>query len=185
MRVAGASRAARPEAITALVCRRERDAREAAARIASEHGGAATTLSAAGTAWSDGAGGTSGALWGALLTAVGTALGDTAAPTDQTLEVAVDSACDAVLRLGGAELGDKTMVDALVPFTTAFRQSEGPLTQRLDAAATAAGEGAASTADLIAKRGRARPLGEKSLGTPDPGATSFALIARRLSELAH
>lgn len=77
------------------------------------------------------------------------------------------------------------MVDALVPFTTAFRQSEGSLVQRLDAAATAAEEGAASTADLIAKRGRARPLGEKSLGTPDPGATSFALIARRLSELAH
>ncbi|WP_346925771.1 DAK2 domain-containing protein, partial [uncultured Arthrobacter sp.] len=82
--------------------------------------------------------------------------------------------------LGGAEPGDKTMVDALVPFTETFCRLAGGvgstpevMWMRAAEAATAAAEG---TAALRPRKGRARPLAEKSLGTPDPGAISLAMI---------
>ncbi|MYS49026.1 DAK2 domain-containing protein, partial [Streptomyces sp. SID6013] len=87
----------------------------------------------------------------------------------------------AVRRLGGAETGDKTMVDVLVPFADALAAAtaEGlSLTGAWDRAATVATAAAARTADLLPRRGRARPHAEKSLGTPDAGAHSLALITR-------
>ncbi|GAE75770.1 dihydroxyacetone kinase [Cutibacterium acnes JCM 18918] len=75
--------------------------------------GAATTLNAAGSAWSEHAGGTSGALWGAVLTAIGAVLGDEDPAGEDTIPRAARAALDAVIRLGGASVGDKTMVDAM------------------------------------------------------------------------
>ena len=144
---------------------------EQAEELAKDGGGAATVLAGAGDAWSASAGGTSGALWGALITAFGSALGDEEKATEQTLIEASRAALDAVTRLGGAGVGDKTMVDAFVPAVEALEAGKG-----WDEAIAAAKEGAEKTKDLVAKVGRARPLGEKSIGTPDAGATSLAMI---------
>ncbi|MFK0117611.1 dihydroxyacetone kinase family protein [Streptomyces sp. NPDC090994] len=153
-----------------------------AARAAHELGaGAATVLTHAADAWADKAGGTSGALWGTILRSIATALGDQEAPTAARVAEGVAEASAAVQRLGGAEVGDKTMVDVLVPFAGTLTEAVtagGALTASWDLAATAAAEAAAATADLLPRKGRARPHAEKSLGTPDAGAHSLALITR-------
>ncbi|MEU6128100.1 dihydroxyacetone kinase family protein [Saccharopolyspora sp. NPDC047091] len=158
------------------------DAAVTAAREAVERGaGAGSTFNRAADAWADRAGGTSGALWGVALRAVGAEIGDETTPGPRTTAAAVRAAADAVVRLGKAELGDKTMVDALVPFADELESAiatGSDLPTAWDAAATAAGKAAEATASLRPLRGRARPLAEKSLGTPDAGAVSLSLITR-------
>jgi dihydroxyacetone kinase-like protein len=84
-----------------------------------------------------------------------------------------------------AEVGDKTMIDALVPALLAFDQAgTDSLSQALDAAAAAAEKGAESTVAMLAKFGRAKTLGERAVGTQDPGATSMALLFRGMAEAA-
>lgn len=157
-------------------------AAQAARAIADQGAGVATTLSAAGDAWSDRAGGTSGALWGSLLTAIGSALGNQNEPTLDAITDALIAGRDAVQRLGGAQVGDKTMVDALVPLVDAFVSTDGNLKAKGEAAVAAGQAGVESTAQLVARLGRARPLGEKSLGTADPGAVSLVRVANVLVE---
>jgi dihydroxyacetone kinase len=156
-----------------------------AGRRALERGaGARTVLVQAGAAWSAEAGGTSGALWGAVLTAVGSSFTDDAAVTDQQILDGVVQGIAAVERLGGAKVGDKTMVDAMVPCR---ENIEGAGTDDaagvLSAAAEVAADAAESTKDIAAHLGRARVLGDKSVGTPDPGAVSFSRILARVGEL--
>lgn len=142
-------------------------------------------LTAAGEAWSERAGGTSGALWGSALAAAGRALGNKDSYSGGDAAAAVTAFADAVTTLGKADVGDKTMVDALLPFRNAFVASfDGgtPVTGALASAVTAARQAADATASLRPLKGRARPLAEKSLGHPDPGAVSFALIATRVSD---
>ena len=81
-----------------------------------------------------------------------------------------------VQRLGGAQPGDKTMIDALVPATTALTAASGSLDDALAAAAAAARSGAEATAHLIARRGRASYVGEVARGVLDPGAVTVALL---------
>ncbi|GAA3403042.1 dihydroxyacetone kinase family protein [Pseudarthrobacter polychromogenes] len=142
-------------------------------------------LTAAGEAWSERAGGTSGALWGSALAAAGRALGNKDSYSGGDAAAAVTAFADAVTTLGKADVGDKTMVDALLPFRNAFVAAfDGgtPVTGALASAVTAARQAADATASLRPLKGRARPLAEKSLGHPDPGAVSFALIATRVSD---
>ncbi|MGW0812019.1 dihydroxyacetone kinase family protein [Streptomyces viridiviolaceus] len=156
-------------------------ARRAAADAHGLGAGAGTVLARAADAWADKAGGTSGALWGTILRSLGTVLGDREAPSAARVAEGVTEASAAVRRLGGAEVGDKTMVDVLVPFadTLAEGVTDGlGLTSAWDRAAGAAEAAAAATADLLPRKGRARPHAEKSLGTPDAGAHSLALITR-------
>lgn len=75
-----------------------------------------------------------------------------------------------------AQPGDKTMFDALVPALTSLRQCQGDLCSALDAAASSATCGAQQTAEMLPKFGRAKTLGERARGTPDPGATSVAIF---------
>ena len=141
-------------------------------------------LTAAGEAWSERAGGTSGALWGSAVIAAGLALGNRDAYRGEDAAAAVTAFVDAITALGKAEPGDKTMVDALLPFRDTFLAAfDGgtPVAAALAAAAAAAREAADATASLRPLKGRARPLAEKSLGHPDPGAVSFGLIAARIS----
>ncbi|MFC9351423.1 dihydroxyacetone kinase subunit DhaL [Arthrobacter sp. NPDC057013] len=141
-------------------------------------------LTAAGEAWSERAGGTSGALWGTAVMAAGLALGNRDSYEAGDAAAAVTAFSDAITELGKAEPGDKTMVDALLPFRDAFKEAfDGgtSLGGALTAAAAAANEAARRTADLRPLKGRARPLAEKSLGHPDPGAVSFGLIAERVA----
>ncbi|MFB8273015.1 dihydroxyacetone kinase family protein [Streptomyces sp. NPDC055955] len=154
---------------------------EAALRARDWGAGAQSLLTAAGDAWADRAGGTSGALWGIILRAVADTLGDTERPTPTTLAHGVRQASDSVRRTGGAEVGDKTMVDVLVPFAEALVQRVGEgaeLATAWAAAADVAERAARDTARLVPRVGRARPHAEKSLGTPDAGAHSLALIVR-------
>ena len=141
--------------------------------------GAGDVLAAAGDAWADKAGGTSGVLWGAGLRAFGETLGNTSAPAPSALAAAVTAFADRIVQLGKAETGDKTMVDALLPFAAGFKRAvaDGVDPDRAwqDAAREAA-TAAEATADLLPLKGRARPLAEKSLGTADPGATSLAMV---------
>ncbi|WP_308465981.1 dihydroxyacetone kinase family protein [Rathayibacter soli] len=145
--------------------------------------GAGTVLSRAGDAWADRAGGTSGALWGIALRAIGTAVGDTAAADAASVAAGVRAARDEIAQFGKAQLGDKTLLDTLIPFSAALSDAA----QRGDDLATAWGEASAiadqaaeHTAALVPKIGRARPHIEKSVGTPDPGAVSMALIIRAI-----
>ncbi len=152
-----------------------------AARTAADDtaGGVRTVLRAAGDAFGDKAGGTSGMLWGLFLATIGDELGDTDEVDAARLATAVRRGADAIQRVGKAELGDKTMLDALLPFVDALdaRVDEGtPLTEAWDAAAQVCVEAAAATEALTPKIGRARPLAERSVGTPDAGATSMGLI---------
>jgi dihydroxyacetone kinase len=116
--------------------------------------------------------------------AAGLALGNRDSYRAGDAAAAVTAFTDAITELGKAEPGDKTMVDALLPFRDAFRNaSDGgaSVDSALATAASAATEAARLTADLRPLKGRARPLAEKSLGHPDPGAVSFGLIAERIA----
>ena len=152
----------------------------AAATMAEEAGaGAATVLIRAGDAWASQAGGTSGVLWGAALAALGRRLGDDRDEiTGADVAAAVRDGLDAITALGKADLGDKTMVDAWAPFADRLDgeiAAGTPLAVAWAHAAATAEAAAQATADLKPKVGRARPLAERSLGTPDAGAISFAL----------
>ncbi|WP_430593604.1 DAK2 domain-containing protein [Humidisolicoccus flavus] len=158
-----------------------------AAQAAGGGAGARTVLEFAGDAWGNRGGGTSGAIWGEMLIALGKSLGDDREITADDVANGVTSAKDAVMSFGKAKVGDKTMVDAIVPFadTLAARVAAGDgLVEAWSAAADASQAAATATADITARLGRARSHGEKSKGTPDPGAISFALVvATVLDEL--
>ncbi|GFZ87248.1 dihydroxyacetone kinase family protein [Nesterenkonia alkaliphila] len=160
-------------------------AAEAGRRALQRGAGARTLLVHAGTAWSESAGGTSGALWGAALTAAAAALSDEQGTDDAQAVQALVAAVDALGRLGGASEGDKTMMDAAVPFAQTLEQEYQrcqELFASVSAAAVRAKAAAEQTAEMSARLGRARVLGEKSLGTPDPGAVSFALLMEALGD---
>ena len=157
---------------------------KAARELADKGAGAGTLIARAGDAWANKAGGTSGALWGAILRAIGENIGDESAPTAASVSAGVTAAAREVQSFGKAELGDKTMVDALVPFAqTLAREVEAGarLSDAWATASAAATEAAVATADLLPRMGRARPHAEKSLGTPDAGAHSFGLITQAIA----
>jgi dihydroxyacetone kinase len=152
----------------------------AAAEAAEQaEGGVQTVLSAAGAAFGDRAGGTSGILWGLLLDGVGQGLGNTEAATGARVVAAVQQAAEKLKTFSKAELGDKTMLDALFPFVdtlVAEADAGQPLGVAWQRAAEVAVAAAQETASLTPRIGRARPLAERSVGTPDPGAVSLGMI---------
>lgn len=122
-------------------------------------------------------GGASGPLYGTLLRRTGKALGDDDEVTQEQLARAFAAGVAAVGQLGGAQAGDKTMLDALLPAAEALATS-------FDGAANAARAGAEATVPLQARKGRASYLGERSIGHQDPGATSSALLVEALAATA-
>ncbi|MDX3374379.1 dihydroxyacetone kinase subunit DhaL [Streptomyces sp. ME02-6991-2A] len=122
-------------------------------------------------------GGASGPLYGTLLRRTGKALGEDAEVTQDQLAQAFAAGVAAVGQLGGAQAGDKTMLDALLPAAEALALS-------FRGAADAARAGAEATVPLQARKGRASYLGERSIGHQDPGATSAALLVEALAETA-
>jgi dihydroxyacetone kinase len=156
----------------------------AAAEAVAAGAGAGTTVQRAGDAWASDAGGTSGVLWGSALQAFGGVLGDGQTPTTERILDACEAFVDRLVALGNAQPGDKTMVDAAGPFLACLRESISagtPFADALHTAAAEAQEAAQATAALTPKLGRARPLAERSVGTPDAGAVSFALIVGTLA----
>jgi D-erythrulose 4-kinase len=157
---------------------------DAAEVVVAEGRGAASALTAAGAAWADRAGGTSGALWGAALAAAAQNL-RAHSMDGASLARAAIAAIDEIVRVGQAKRGDKTMVDAALPFAETLRAevaSGSDHAAAWRAAAVTATDAAAATSTLSPRLGRARPLAEKSVGHPDAGAVSFALIARTIAE---
>ncbi|MGF0173822.1 dihydroxyacetone kinase subunit DhaL [Streptomyces sp. Marseille-Q5077] len=120
-------------------------------------------------------GGASGPLYGTLLRRTGKALGDAGEVSEDQFGQALRAGVDAVMTLGGAAPGDKTMIDALVPAVDALGDG-------FASARAAADEGALATTPLQARKGRASYLGERSIGHQDPGATSSALLIAALAE---
>lgn len=159
---------------------------EKAREVAARGAGAGSLLCRAADAWADKAGGTSGALWGVALTALGTALGDRQTPDAQRVATGVREAKEGIMHFGKARVGDKTMVDVLVPFSDSLNEAVAAGASLTDAwlkAAQVADKAAQDTAQLVPKMGRARPLAEKSVGTPDAGAISLALIVNTVGDL--
>lgn len=125
-------------------------------------------------------GGAAGPLYGTAFLRAATALGDVAYIDGQALAAALAAARDGIVARGKAEPGDKTMVDAWTPAVEAATAaaSAGDALSVLIAAAEAAEAGAVATDPLVARKGRASYLGERSAGHRDPGAASSALILR-------
>jgi len=126
-------------------------------------------------------GGASGPLYGTAFLRAGIALAGKheLQPTD--VAAGLDAALEGIIARGRAQGGEKTMVDALAPAVEAFkakRADDGPLQAALLAAADAAQHGAEATIPLVATKGRASYLGERSAGHQDTGATSVAVLLR-------
>ncbi|MGH3761494.1 dihydroxyacetone kinase subunit DhaL [Actinophytocola sp.] len=129
-------------------------------------------------------GGAAGPLYGTAFLRAATALGSAAELAVAEVTEALRAALGGVVARGKAELGDKTMVDALDPAVRAAEKEQGSVAALLSAAADAAATGAESTVPLVARKGRASYLGERSAGHLDPGARSTALLLRSLADSA-
>jgi len=130
-------------------------------------------------------GGASGPLYGTLFLRMGTSAGDRTEFDAAGFAAALRAGLDGVLARGKAQLGDKTMVDALTPALDALdgALADGAgLGDALRAAAAAADKGSDDTIPLLARKGRASYLGERSVGHRDPGATSTALLVNAAAE---
>ncbi|WP_207454421.1 dihydroxyacetone kinase family protein [Desertivibrio insolitus] len=162
-------------------------ATQAAEQAAADGLGIGALLIEAGDAWSEHAGGTSGALWGVALQAAGATLARSASVDETAIADATGAALDAMRALGGAEVGDKTMIDAFAPLVATLSSAlerGASLGEAWREAASSASAAAAATADLRPRLGRARPLAEKSIGHPDAGAISLARVAQTIAEAA-
>jgi dihydroxyacetone kinase-like protein len=129
-------------------------------------------------------GGAAGPLYGSAFRAMGKSLTEPEADAKQLLSALTDGLA-AIQRLGAAQPGDKTMVDAYAPAIAAWERqlSAGADLSRIAvAAADAAEDGMRATAPLQARKGRASYLGARSVGHQDPGAASTALIFRALAD---
>lgn len=141
-------------------------------------GAAPASITAAGSAFADAAGGASGALWGVFLQTIGRSL-EEGAVTPSGVVAAIRDGEAALERLGKSLPGDKTLLDTLVPFLDALdvRVCEGARLSEAwaDSLATAR-EATEATSRMVARRGRSAVLGERSLGTVDPGARSLLYV---------
>jgi dihydroxyacetone kinase-like protein len=122
-------------------------------------------------------GGASGPLYGTFFLRFGSALQGEAQISAAELGAALRAGVDGIIARGKAEAGDKTMVDAWLPALKAYDDAvAGGLASALSAAATAAAKGRDETIPLVARKGRASYLGERSAGHQDPGATSTTML---------
>lgn len=124
-------------------------------------------------------GGTSGPIWGTAFLRAGMAVKGNPAPTGSDAVAALRAAIEGIKQRGGSDVGDKTLLDALVPavdrLATELDSSAGAQ-QALTAAATAARERAEATKGMLAKRGRAAYSGERSRDSVDAGAIAVAVM---------
>jgi dihydroxyacetone kinase-like protein len=132
-------------------------------------------------------GGASGPLFGTFFLRMGTSFGDSDTTTPLGFAAALRSGLGGVVARGKAEPGDKTMYDALAPAVEALDTALGQQSQLatgLKAARDAAAAGRDATTPMLARKGRASYLGERSVGHQDPGATTVALLLEAATESA-
>jgi dihydroxyacetone kinase-like protein len=134
-------------------------------------------------------GGAAGPLYGTGFLRAATSLGSVSEVDSAAVAAALRAALDGVQARGKAVAGDKTMVDALIPAVAAAEAAVesgagADIATVLGAAASAAADGAESTVDMVARKGRASYLGQRSAGHLDPGARSSALILGAFAKAA-
>lgn len=130
-------------------------------------------------------GGAAGPLYGTFFLRCAAAVGSVPAVSASELGAALRAGAEGVVALGKAQRGDKTMVDALSPAVIAFEvavEDGGSAARAAAAASSAAESGRDATMPMIARKGRASYLGERSAGHLDPGAASSALLFQALAE---
>ncbi len=136
-------------------------------------------LQAVGMALMSSVGGAAGAIFGTWFRAGAKGLEDQDTFDTKVLALMLVDGVEAVKQRGKAEVGDKTMVDALEPAALKAQQlSSTSLEEALPAVAEAAAQGIERTKDFVAAMGKAKPLGERAIGHPDPGAISTYLILK-------
>ncbi len=134
-----------------------------------------------GTALVSSMGGSSGPLYGTLFLRIGTSLGTKTEATVEDLAAALRSGAEGVMMLGEAEVGDKTMIDCLVPTVEALEAStDKPMSVAVAEAVVVARDAAAATSALTARRGRASYLGDGGVGHVDPGAVAMSVLFEAL-----
>lgn len=121
-------------------------------------------------------GGSAGPLWGTMFIGLADGLGDEKEVDEAALKKMFISALEAMEEISDARIGDKTMMDVLIPAVETIKSSDSDITMILKEAAKVAKEGADNTAKYVAKFGRAKNLKEKSIGHKDPGAVSLSLL---------
>lgn len=130
-------------------------------------------------------GGASGVIFGTLFIGGREAVRDKASVTADDLIVFFRTGCEAIMKRGRSNVGDKTMLDALSPAITAMerrREETADVKEVLKAAAQGAKEGADASANLMPKKGRAKNFREKGVGYPDPGAVSTSILFSGISD---
>jgi dihydroxyacetone kinase-like protein len=128
-------------------------------------------------------GGAAGPLYGTFFMQMGQAAAGRSELDLAGFVEAFDAGVQGVIKRGKAEPGDKTMVDALLPAVDALREAGGDdVGEALERAAAAAREGMEATVPMVARKGRASYLGERSAGHQDPGATSSHLLLKTAAE---
>jgi dihydroxyacetone kinase-like protein len=142
------------------------------------------SLKAVGMALVSSVGGAAGPLYGTLFLQMGQATAGRSELDLPTFADALDAGLQGVVKRGKAEPGDKTMLDALKPAVEALREAgaDDDVAGALDRAAEAAREGMEATVPMVARKGRASYLGERSAGHQDPGATSTHLLLKTVAE---
>ena len=129
-------------------------------------------------------GGTSGPIWGTAFLRAGAVAAGKMALEPADVVAMLRAAVEGIKQRGQAELGDKTLLDALVPATDALEReldAGNGSTAAIQAASAAAREAAEATKDMVARRGRAAYTGERSRGSVDAGATAVAVMLERIS----
>lgn len=157
----------------------------AADRLRGQDASLALSLETLGTVLMSEIGGSMGPLYGVMFTEFAEKIENAEAIDAEAFSTMLHAGLEGVSSIGSAKLGDKTLLDTLVPAIMAFDAAvaSGASFHHAAAALVAAAEtGRDSTIDLVAKIGRASRLGERSLGVLDAGATSCALILRSLAE---
>lgn len=127
-------------------------------------------------------GGSSGPLWGTAFMRAAMIAKDKSVLTLEDLEKIVQAAIDGIQARGGAQPGDKTLIDSLIPVRDAIakHKADGDTSAALRDATNAAAEAAETAKSWVAKRGRQQFTGDRSSGTPDPGMVAIATILNDL-----
>lgn len=144
-----------------------------------------TAFKATGMAVMAKTGGAAGAIFGTLFRSGAKAFTGADSLDGNSFAGFLEGGLEAVLKRGGVTEGQKTIIDALAPAARAARATSGHgLHKSMQAATVAAFAGVEATRDMIATTGKARSLGERSLGHPDPGAISVSLILKAMQDAA-
>lgn len=144
-----------------------------------------TFLKKVGVVISSRIGGTSGPIWGTAFLRAGATLGDAQDVTGEQVAAALRAAAEGIKARGSSDVGDKTLLDVLVPLADRLDQevqAGSDARTALEALSTTAREAAEATKDMVAKRGRASYTGERSRGSVDAGAMALAVIVEQVDQ---